>query len=351
MKIRKAFTYRLEPNKNQKQKMSMFSGCCRYLWNCSLSLQKALLDQSKKIHSYVKLASLLRDWKRVEATSFLKKSHSQILQQVLKNLDRALRDGLKKKKGMPRFKKKYRHDSFNYPQGFKIKDQEIFFPKIGWVRFRKKHSSTSCVGIDMGITRFATLSTGDFFSPINIFRALQRKLAIEQKKLSRKRKFSNNWKKQKFKVQQVHIKIRNTRKDFLHKTSTQISKSHAIVVIEDLKISNMSKSAKGTVENPGKNVRAKSGLNKSILDQGWYSFRKMLEYKLLWLGGRLIEVNPRNSSRTCPQCKHVDADNRKTQAKFVCLRCGYSGNADYAASLNILAAGMAVAACGDFRGA
>ena len=382
MKIRKAFTYRLKPNIDQKLKMSMFSGCCRYLWNHSLSIQRTLLDQSKKILSYIKLASFLKDWKRAEATSFLKESHSQILQQTLKNLDRALRNGLKKKKGMPKFKKKYRHDSFNYPQGFKIEGKKIFLPKIGWMRFRKsreiegtpknvtvsrrgihwyvsvqveieisqpKHTSASFVGIDMGIARFATLSTGEFFSPINSFRVLEKKLAKKQNVISRKQKFSKNWKKQKVKVQQIHIKIANARKDFLHKISTQISKSHAVVVIEDLKISNMSRSAKGTVENPGKQVKGKSGLNKSILDQGWHSFRKMLEYKLLWLGGHLIEVNPRNSSRTCPECKYVHADNRKTQAMFLCLKCEYSENADYVASLNILAAGTAVVACGDFR--
>lgn len=382
MKIRKSFTFRLDPNIEQRQKMSMFAGCCRYVWNFYLALQKELLDQSKKIFPYIKLASLLKSLKRADATSFLKNAHSQILQQTLKFLDRALWDGLKKKKGIPRFKKKYRHDSFRFPQGFKIEDKKIYLPKIGWVSFRKsreiegtpknvtvsrkgkhwyisiqveleigkpKHNSLSQVGIDVGIARFATLSTGYFFSPINSFRTLEKKLTREQKTLSRREKFSNNWRRQKFKIGKIHIKIANVRKDFLHKITTQISKNHAIVVIENLNISNMSKSAKGTVENPGKMVHAKSGLNKSILDQGWHSFRRMLEYKLLWLGGRLIVVNPRNTSRTCPQCQHVHADNRKTQAIFACLACGYAENADYVASLNILAAGMAVTACGDFR--
>jgi putative transposase len=117
-----------------------------------------------------------------------------------------------------------------------------------------------------------------------------------------------------------------------------------VVVLEDLKIANMSKSSKGDMENPGRNVQAKSGLNKSILDQGWYEFRRQLEYKQLWRGGQVIAVNPRNTSRSCPLCNHTEKDNRKTQAVFVCVKCGFKENADYTAAINILAAGQAVSA-------
>ncbi len=120
-------------------------------------------------------------------------------------------------------------------------------------------------------------------------------------------------------------------------------------MLEDLKIANMSKSAKGDMENPGRNVQAKSSLNKSILDQGWYEFRRQLEYKQLWRGGQVITVNPRNTSRSCPLCNHTQRDNRKTQAAFACVKCGFKENADYTAAINILAAGQAVSACGDIR--
>jgi putative transposase len=110
--------------------------------------------------------------------------------------------------------------------------------------------------------------------------------------------------------------------------------------VEDLKVGNMSKSAAGTIEAPGRNVRGKSGLNKSILDQGWYEFKRQLEYKLTWNGGRLIAVSPHNTSRTCPVCGHVSADNRKTQADFVCVMCGFNGNADHIGAINILFRGM-----------
>ena len=116
--------------------------------------------------------------------------------------------------------------------------------------------------------------------------------------------------------------------------------------VEDLKVSNMSASAGGTKESPGKNVRQKSGLNRSILDQGWYSFSQMLSYKLERGGGKLIKVDPRNTSRTCPRCGFVSAENRKSQATFACIGCGYRSNADEVGAINILRAGQARLACG-----
>lgn len=107
----------------------------------------------------------------------------------------------------------------------------------------------------------------------------------------------------------------------------------------------MSRSAAGTTEQPGRNVRAKSGLNKSILDQGWFEFRRQLDYKLAWAGGHLIVVPPQNTSRTCPACGHVSADNRQTQARFLCVECGFEENADLVGAINILRAGHAHCAC------
>ncbi|MGZ8983600.1 MAG: RNA-guided endonuclease InsQ/TnpB family protein, partial [Methylotenera sp.] len=180
----------------------------------------------------------------------------------------------------------------------------------------------------------------------NSFKQKQARLARYQRTLSRKVKFSSNWKKQKTKITHLHSTIANIRKDYLHKTTSILSQNHAMIVIEDLQVSNMSKSAKGTVETKGRNVKAKSGLNRSILDQGWFEFRRQLEYKQAWAGGQVLAVNPRNTSRTCPSCKHVSAENRLTQAKFECVVCGYTGNADLVGALNILAAGHAVLACG-----
>ena len=115
-----------------------------------------------------------------------------------------------------------------------------------------------------------------------------------------------------------------------------------MIACEDLKVANMSKSASGSVEKKGKNVKAKSGLNKSILDQGWGMMIDMLEYKQQWQGGLLIKVNPRYTSQTCFECKHIAKENRQTQSEFECVKCMYVANADFNAARNILAAGHAV---------
>ncbi|MGL6069694.1 RNA-guided endonuclease InsQ/TnpB family protein, partial [Craterilacuibacter sp.] len=201
------------------------------------------------------------------------------------------------------------------------------------------------VGIDVGIARFATLSDGSFIAPANSFKLHQARLRKAQQALSRKTQFSNNWKKAKARVQQLHARIGNVRKDFLHQASTRISENQAIVCVEDLKVRNMSKSAAGSVEQPGRNVRAKSGLNKAILDQGWGEFRRQLDYKLAWKGGYLIAVPPHHTSQTCLACGHVSAENRQTQALFKCVDCGYENHADTVGAINILRAGHARLAC------
>ncbi|WP_152068955.1 RNA-guided endonuclease InsQ/TnpB family protein, partial [Escherichia coli] len=202
------------------------------------------------------------------------------------------------------------------------------------------------VGLDAGVAKLATLSDGTVFEPVNSFHKNQKKLARLQRQLSRKVKFSNNWQKQKRKIQQLHSRIANIRRDYLHKVTTIISKNHAVIVIEDLKVKHMSKSAAGTISQPGRNVRAKSGLNRSILDQGWYEMRRQLEYKQLWRGGQVLAVPPAYTSQRCACCSHTAKENRLSQSKFVCRACGYTANADVNGARNILAAGHAVLACG-----
>ncbi|QRN41592.1 MAG: transposase [Neisseriaceae bacterium] len=201
------------------------------------------------------------------------------------------------------------------------------------------------VGIDMGITRFATLSNGQYFEPINSFKTAQRQLAKLQCQMSHKTPLSHNWKKAKNKVSRLHSRIANIRRHYLHQISAQISKNHAIVYVEDLQVGHMSKSAKGDMTHPGKRVKQKSGLNRSILDQSWYEFRRQLDYKLLWRGGHLVAVNPKNTSRTCPKYGHISAQNRQTQSNFECVACGYKLNADEVGAINILRAGRARLAC------
>ena len=111
---------------------------------------------------------------------------------------------------------------------------------------------------------------------------------------------------------------------------------YAYVKIEDLKVNNMTKSAKGTVENPGKGIKAKSGLNKSILDQGWGKLKECLDYKLKCkYNTELGLVDPKYTSQQCSKCGYIDKENRNKQADFVCKKCGYTENADVNASYNI----------------
>ncbi len=144
----------------------------------------------------------------------------------------------------------------------------------------------------------------------------------------------------KTKIAKLHHHIANSRKDSLHKISTHISQNHAIVYVEDLQVKNMSKSAKGTAEKHGKNVKQKSGLNRAILDQGWHEFRRQLEYKLTWQGGQLIAVPPQNTSRRCLACAHTDKANRQAQERFKCVACGFAENADVVGAINVLHKGQ-----------
>src|ERR1035438_1030730 len=222
--------------------------------------------------------------------------------------------------GWSRFRSEFKLDQEN---------SRIFLPKLGWLRYRNSREvlgtvknvtlsnrhgkwlvslqterevepsvgEGGAVGIAMGIVHFATLSDGTHIPPSNIFKRYAAELRKAQQAMSRKKKFSNHWKKAKAKVQRIHAGIANARRDYLHKTSTTISKNHAMVVVEDLQVSNMPRPASGTSDQPGRNVRAKSGLNQSILDQGWAEFRRQLEYKMQWKGGVLLAVPPQNTDR------------------------------------------------------
>jgi putative transposase len=136
------------------------------------------------------------------------------------------------------------------------------------------------------------------------------------------------------------MRVANARKDFLHKTTTTIAKNHGMVVLEALKVRNMTASAKGTAAEPGRNVRQKAGLNRAILDQGWGMFRIMLGYKLADRGGTLIEVPAAYTSQTCAECGVIDPASRKSQSCFVCTYCGHEANADTNAAINILQWGL-----------
>ena len=375
MLLRKAFKFEIMPNGNQIRRIKQFCGCSRFVFNRALAWQNEQYEQDNSFKfSYTQIANLLAQWKK--ELVWLKACHSQVLQQSLKDLESAFKNFFQQRADFPKFKKKGLKERFRFPQGCKLEQQNnrLYLPKIGWVRYRNSRDivgeiknvtvSQKCghyfvsiqtefeyeipthkggeIGIDMGVARFATLSNGEFFEPLNAFKTYKGKLAKLQRQLKNKVKFSQNWQKLKAKIAKLHHKIANCRKDFLHQTSSKISKNHAMIYIEYLQVSNMSRSAKGTVEEHGKNVKQKSGLNRSILDQSWFEFRRQLDYKTIWNGGFLVAVPPQNTSRCCPNCGHTAKENRQTQADFECVECGYTENADVVGALNVLARGRVI---------
>jgi putative transposase len=379
-----AYKFALIPDSQQLRNMRRFAGSCRFVFNRALAVQKENYEAGNKFIGYADLCKALTGWRNGEETPWLSEAPCHPLQQALKDLDRAYKNFFAKRANFPRFKCKGSGDTFRYPDPKQIKldqaNSRLFLPKLGWLRYRNSRvvlgelryvtvsqaggkwfasiqtrrevepalpMATSAIGIDVGIARFATMSDTTKIDPLNSFKKHQRRLARYQRRMSRKVKFSQNWKKAKARVQRIHTQIANARKDFLHKATTTISENHALVCIEDLQIKNMSRSSRGNDEQHGKMVRQKSGLNRAILDQGWGEFRRQLEYKMDWAGGTLLAVPPHNTSRTCPCCSHVSKDNRRTQAIFLCVECGYENHADVVGAMNILERGFRFLACGE----
>ena len=376
--IHKAYKFRLKVTPEQAGQFSRIAGACRVVWNvCLRQRVDAYANLRKSLYSSSQIpeVTLLRgeyDW--------LESAPSQVLQQKVRDLDAAYKNFFEKRADFPESKKKGKStDSFRFPQGFKIDNRRVFLPKIGWIGFFKSRNiagtprnvtvsrkgrhwfvSVCCevehdvpvrqdkkVGIDMGIAKLCAMSDGKIVENPKAFKRYRSKLAKLQRRLAKKRKFSENFRKIKAKINALHVKIANARNDNIHKTTTSIAKNHGLVVIEDLRVKAMSKSAKGSKEKPGKKVRQKSGLNRSILDAGWGEFRRQLEYKLDWAGGFLLAVDPKNTSRKCPACGHTAKENRLTQADFICVACGFADDADVNAAVNILRAGHARLACGE----
>lgn len=377
--------YRIFPNEEQKKVIEKNFGCTRYIYNRFLALEKENYEKwkedpnsvEKKFLTYMDLTKLLPKLKEElideDGSHWLKEADASALVYTCKHLDNAFRNFFKGNKsgvGYPKFKSKYNRNKSYRTQGVRIKDGKLILPKIKdpididihrSIDGRIIAGTISCdpcneyyvsislekeipepssynnasVGIDMGVVHFATTSDGQFIDMPDISKLEKRKKRL-QKDLSRKVKGSKNWEKNRLQIAKIDKRIVNIRKDFQHKLSRELVDNYGTIVVENLNIKNMTKSAKGTIENPGKNVKAKSGLNRSILQQGWNQFTSMLEYKEEWNGGELVKVDPKYTSQTCSNCGCVDSNNRKNQSTFICVECGYEENADVNAAKNIL---------------
>lgn len=367
----RGYTYALRPAQDQLAHMDQFAGVCRLVWNLALEQRMSHWRQYKRATgdnlNYVSQARQLKDL-RAEFNWIA--AVSQTAQaRTLKTLDTAFQRFFNGRGGFPKFKRRGINDCFSFA-GREIAVERlnkrwgrIKFPKIGWVRFRWTRPllgnireatvtrttlgwqvSVGCqldvelsnngktVGIDRGVAVPLMLSDGTSYSlPPNIAK-LDRKHRATQQAASRKKRGSNRWRKAIRRAADLKAKQGRARKHWAHEATTDITRRYGEVVVEKLRTSAMTRSAKGTSENPGRNVSAKSGLNRSTLNVGWHQIETMLAYK----AARLIKVNPAYSSQTCASCGTVDSRSRESQAHFICTACGHRENADRNAAVVIL---------------
>ncbi len=372
MILRKAHVYRLYPTPEQAATLAQWVGAVRCVYNLALEQRRDWYRPGRRFN----FASQCREVTALRAEfDWLRAVPAHPLQQAVKDLDRAYQNWWSGRAHAPKPRRRGVNDTMRFPDpatfDFRRLSRrlgEVKLPKLGWVRLRwdrqiagevknitvsrragvwsvaaqYEHevadpvpSALPAVGIDRGVAAFAALSDGTLIKPANHGKKALLALARAQRSLARKKKGSNNRRKQVLRVAKLHARVARARKDFLHKLTTTIAKSHGAVVVEKLEVRNMVRSAAGTIEQPGRNVRAKSGLNRSILDQGWGQFAILLGYKLAERGGRLIEVPPHNTSRECAACGVVDAASRIGQ-RFHCVACGHEAHADINAATNIL---------------
>ena len=374
---------RLYPGEQELSVLVRHCADARYVWNLALEQRNLWVrGRSQKITCNNQMNELTEARK----VTWLKEGSSAIQQQALRDLDRAFQNWWKRPDhfGRPTWRKA------GINEGFAIRDLsvrrinrkwgQVFVPKCGWVKFRVtrqwgdiEHASSArvtkdrsgrwfvsftypapyiaheptgeIVGLDMGVAHTATTSTGKFLDMQDLLSKgeAQRKRRL-QRKLARQVKGSNRRNQTKLAIAKLSAKETDRRKDWIEKTTTDLVREYDLIVLEDLKIKNMTRSAKGTVENPGKNVKAKSGLNRSILSKNWGMFRQRLTDKAVnaTTPVEIIFVTPAYTSMRCSECGHTEQKNRKSQALFCCLSCDYTDNADVNAAKNIIAAGLAV---------
>ena len=205
-----------------------------------------------------------------------------------------------------------------------------------------------CVGVDLSVTVPIATSDGLALPKNNVLDTLDKRYRKTQKRFSRKtNKQSNRRKRIKAELAEIKRHQMRVRRSNIHTAPAELAKTYSYIAIEDLKVKNMTASAKGSAEEPGKNVKAKAGLNREILNVSPYMMREQLSYKTIWYGSYLKEVDPKHTSQTCSSCDHVARENRASQAKFVCQVCGYQDNADINSVTNILSkSGMSETAQG-----
>jgi putative transposase len=366
MKLLKAYRFRVRPTKAQEEALYRMAGARRFVYNWALQRRKSYYAEHGRGISAKQLSSELTALKSQPHALWLKEAHAQLLQQALKDLDRAFRSFFEKRARFPRFRsKKAGHFVFRFPQRVKVKDGKVYVPKIGWVRIRQSHevagrtksatfkrdtlghwyvcvttefevpdaglpAPTTPVGVDLGLKDFAVLSDGSKIKAPRILRKSDKSLRRSQKSLSRRRPGSHRREKAKRRVARLHRKVSNQRADFLHKLTTNLTRKYDCICVEDL-------------NNKG---LARTKLARSVLDAAFGEFRRQVKYKTAWNLKHCVEVGrffP--STKLCSECGTINPNLTLSDRTWTCV-CGTLHDRDLNASKNILAEGLNLLAAG-----
>ena len=369
--VKRAYKYRFYPTPEQAEQLARTFGCVRYVYNRALAERSRAWTQEQRRVTQAETDRMLTQWKRDEETAWLTEPSKGPLQATLRHLQDAYTRFWSKQNGYPRFKKKGRSkDSATYFRNcFTYRNGQIKLAKqseplnIRWSRPLPEGADPSSVtvsrdsagryhisilvddtitthpptetnvGIDAGITTLYTLSTGEKITNPRHEKKDREKLARAQRQLSKKEKGSKNRDKARRKVARIHARIADRRRDYLHKLSTRLVRENQVIAIEDLSVRNMVKN---------------HSLARAISDASWAQFRTMLEYKADWYGREVIAIDRfYPSSKTCSACGMLQDSMPLNIREWTCPGCGEIHDRDVNAAKNILAAGLAVSACGD----
>ena len=379
---------RLYPTPDETTMLARHCGDARYVWNLGLE-QRALYRPSRA--QKVTANSQMRDLAEVrQSFSWLAAGSSSIQQQALRDLDQAFKNWWKNPGhfGRPTWRRAGEHEGFRVVEvttrRLNRKWAQVHIPKLGWVRFRLTRawqdvdscrsarvtfnragqwhvtfaspqptvvrvSTNGVVGLDLGVATSIATSEGALLHMPTLLSPgeTQRKRRLERQ---RARQIVGSKRRDATKHQIAKLCARETarRQDWIEKITTTLVTNYDLLAIEDLKVKNMMRSAKGTLETPGLNVRQKAGLNRAIHAQGWGTLRTRVEQKASAATSpvEVIVVPARNTSRQCEKCGSVAKENRESQAVFHCRACGHHAHADVNAAKSILAAGLAVSGRG-----
>jgi IS605 OrfB family transposase len=374
--------FRLYPTPEQEEALRQHCAHARFVWNLALE-QANCYRPGQPTPGYAEQNRQLTEARAAEA--WLGSGSIVVQQQALRDFAQAMKNWWGGTHHHPTWRRRGVHEGFRvvavkagHIRRLNRRAGDVWVPKVGRVRFRwtrlvrqvssfrvtldrsgrwhvafaqlpeplERESTGAAVGIDRGVANTAATSDGRLLHAPRLTEAERACLARLQRKLARQQKSSGRRERTKLAVARLRAKDSDRVRDWVEKTTTALVREHDLIAVEQLRIGAMTKSARGTVEAPGRNVRAKAGLNREILAQRWGLFLRRLKDKANLVGVEVIEVDPRNTSRRCSSCGHTDPESRESQSRFRCQACGHEAHADINAALNILAAGRAVTARG-----